>query len=218
MSIKNFFSFRENRFFWLNIIGMIVFIFLLIYGVLWGLDNYTQHGYSVKVPNLKDKSVAEASDLLKSKELEYAVVDSDYVKTIAPGRILDQNPAQGQRVKKGRVVYLTINSLSIPLMTVPDVADNSSLRQAQAKLTASGFKLAEEEYITGEKEWVYGVKYNGRILELGEKVPIGAVLTLLVGNGAKDMGADSISVDTIGNIDIPIPAASEDAVVDDSWF
>lgn len=215
MSIKSFFSFRENRFFWLNIMGMIVAICLLIYGVLWGLDNYTQHGYSVEVPDLKNKLVAEASELLRNEGLEYAVVDSDYVKTLKPGCILDQNPAKGQRVKKGRVVYLTINSLSIPLMTVPDVADNSSLRQAQAKLTAAGFKLAEEEYIIGEKEWVYGVKYNGHLLELGEKVPMGAVLTLLVGNGSH-LETDSISVEGVESAEIPV--SSEEAVMDDSWF
>ena len=60
---------------------------------------------------------------------------------------------------------------------MPDVADNSSLRQAEARILASGFKLAEIQYIPGEKDWVYGVKYKGRQLSIGEKVPTGAVLT-----------------------------------------
>ena len=216
MTIKSFFSFRENKFFWLNIIGMIVVICLLIYGILLGLDKYTQHGISVEVPDLKNMSVAEAGSLLKNSGLSYAVVDSDYVKTISPGKILDQNPGRGLRVKKGRIVYLTINSLSIPLHTVPDVADNSSLRQAQAKLTAAGFKLTDEEYVAGEKEWVYGVKYNGRTLNVGEKVPVGATLTLLVGNGSKEMLNDSLSEEELE--DVFVPTTSEDAVVDDSWF
>lgn len=216
MTIKGFFSFRTNRAFWLNIIAMIVIVCLLIYGVLWGLDAYTQHGHSVKVPDLKNMSEKEAASLLARQELTCSVVDSDYVKTVLPGKILDQNPQEGQHVKRGRTVYLTINSLSIPLRTVPDVADNSSLRQAQAKLMAVGFKLTEEEPVTGEKEWVYGVKYNGRILQNGEQIPVGATLTLMVGNGLKEMQLDSLSVGEEHISDMP--EASDDAVVDDSWF
>ncbi len=217
MTIKEFFSFRANRAFWLNIIGMVAVICLLIYGVLWGLDAYTQHGQSVEVPDLKNRSVQEAASLLAKQDLACAVVDSDYVKTALPGKILDQNPQSGQHVKRGRTVYLTINSLSIPLRAVPDVADNSSLRQAQAKLMAVGFKLTEEEAVAGEKEWVYGVKYNGRVLQNGEQVPMGATLTLMVGNGSKEMFSDSLSVGE-GDIETDVPVAGEDAAVDDSWF
>ena len=35
--------------------------------------------------------------------------------------------------------------------------DNSSLRQAEAKLRALGFKITEPEYISGEKDWVYSL-------------------------------------------------------------
>ena len=63
--------------------------------------------------------------------------------------------------------------------------DNSSLRQAEAKLRALGFKITEPEYISGEKDWVYSIKYRGRDLKAGEKVPHEAVLTLTVGNGMK---------------------------------
>lgn len=214
MTIKNFFSFRENKFFWVNIILMIVVVSVAIYAALFGLDMYTQHGRFVEVPNVKDMPVDNAATLLKDRGLKYAVVDSNYVKTASPGDILDQNPNGGQQVKSGRVVYLTVNSLNIPLRMVPDVADNSSIRQAQAKLTASGFKLATEEFVTGEKDWVYGVKYKGRELKIDEKIPTGSTLTLLVGNGSREnIDADSLSVD-----DNTIPEKSEDAVVDDSWF
>ena len=40
------------------------------------------------------------------------------------------------RVKEGRIIYLTINAINIPLQAVPDVADNSSLRQAEARILA----------------------------------------------------------------------------------
>ena len=47
-------------------------------------------------------------------------------------------------------------------MSVPDIMDNSSLRQAEAKLRALGFRVTEPEYISGEKDWVYSVTYKGR--------------------------------------------------------
>ena len=59
------------------------------------------------------------------------------------------------------MVYLTINALDIPLQEVPDVADNSSVRQAEARLLAAGFRLTNNDSIPGEKDWVYAVKYRG---------------------------------------------------------
>lgn len=41
MTIKDFFSFRQNRFFWANILAMAVVVVGLLFGVLKGLDIYT---------------------------------------------------------------------------------------------------------------------------------------------------------------------------------
>ena len=38
MTIKDFFSFRQNRFFWANILAMAVVVVGLLFGVLKGLD------------------------------------------------------------------------------------------------------------------------------------------------------------------------------------
>ena len=124
------------------------------------------------------------------------------------------NPGVGQKVKEGRIIYLTINALNIPLRVVPNVADNSSLRQAQAKVLASGFKLNEPEMMSGEKDWVYGVKYKGRLLSAGEEIPLGASLTLMVGNGTEDILED----DSLES-DVTEPVTSESSSTqDDSWF
>ena len=47
MTIKDFFSFRQNRFFWANILAMAVVVVGLLFGVLKGLDIYTRHGEAV---------------------------------------------------------------------------------------------------------------------------------------------------------------------------
>lgn len=210
MTFKEFFSFKNNRFFWVNIILMIVVCGASLWGVLKWLDAYTRHGESVTVPQVNGMSVEEAASIFKKEGLICAVVDSSYRKGVTPGSILDQSPVAGMKVKEGRTIYLTINSLSTPLQAVPDVADNSSARQAEAKLLAAGFKLTDNELIAGEKDWVYGVRYKGRRLSMGEKVPVGAILTLLVGSGQREAVVDSLDGST--------PSSGEDAVVDDSWF
>ena len=218
MTIKEFFSFRKNKYLWVNIIAMVVVVFVLIFVVLKGLDIYTRHGEAVVVPDVKGMGVTEAEKVFRNKGLTCIVADSSYVKTLPAGSILEYNPVAGQKVKEGRTIYLTINALNIPLMTVPDVADNSSLRQAEARLLASGFKLAQIQYVPGEKDWVYGVKYKGRQLATGDKVPNGSTLTLMVGNGGElPQEADSLGIE--GTEDDTEPAKpAEKPATDESWF
>lgn len=218
MTIKEFFSFRQNKYFWVNIIAMVVAIIVVLFGVLKGLDIYTHHGDAVVVPNVKGMGVAEAEKMFRNRGLNCVVSDSNYVKTMPAGCILDYNPAAGHKVKEGRIIYLTINSLNIPLQSVPDVADNSSLRQAEARLLAVGFKLAEIQYVPGEKDWVYGVKYKDRQLTTGEKVPVGASLTLMVGGGGElPQETDSLETESTGTDTKPV-TSSDKSATDESWF
>ena len=212
MTIKEFFSFKTNKYFWLNLIAMMAVVILLLFGVLKWLDVYTRHGEAVVVPDVKGMTVGEAEMLLRNHGLVCVVSDSNYVKNKPAGSILELNPSAGQKVKEGRTIYLTINTLDTPLRLVPDVADNSSVRQAQAKILAAGFKLSENELISGEKDWVYGVKYKGRQLNMGDKVPVGATLTLLVGDG-ETLVQDSDSLEIVEDA-----AGTTDVSTDDSWF
>ena len=86
-------------------------------------------------------------------------------------------------VKAGHVIYVTVNSPSSPTFAIPDVIDNSSYREAEAKLMALGFKLLPPKRILGEKDWVYGIMSRGRQLNTGDHVSIDVPLTLVIGNG-----------------------------------
>ena len=216
MTIKEFFSFKTNKFFWLNIVAMIVVVVVMIFGVLKWMDVYTHHGETVVVPDVKGMTTEEAAKMFRNRGLVAVISDTKYVKDKAAGIILELKPGACEKVKEGRTVYLTVNTLDVPLRVIPDVADNSSLRQAQAKLLSAGFKLNEVQLVNGEKDWVYGVKYQGRQLTAGEKIPMGASLTLMVGDGAGDtVEEDSIDID----LDTEEPVASESSSTqDDSWF
>ena len=215
ISLKDFFSFKKNRFFWLNLAGMIIVVVATCWGTLSWLDRYTHHGESYVVPNVTNKTIAEAKHALGMQKLECAVIDSSYVKGSPAGIILDQKPLGGARVKEGRTVYLTVTTTNVPLVALPDLIDNSSLRQAEAKLKSMGFKVTEPEYVSGEQDWVYGIKYRGKSLSTGDKIPNEALLTLCVGSTAlrESMGTDSTRTD------LPSGVSDEgEAQVDDSWF
>jgi hypothetical protein len=88
-------------------------------------------------------------------------------------------------------VFLTINAFSAPMVTIPNIANNCSLRAAEQKLRSMGLRLTPVEYVEGEKDWVLSMRYKGRPLYNGDRVPREATITLLVGKGYDD--ADSIS-------------------------
>lgn len=219
MTIKEFFSFRQNKLFWINIAAMIVVAGGCLFGVLKALDAYTRHGEAVVVPDVKGLNLTDAQKMFAERGLKAVVADSSYVKKLPAGCVLDYNPVAGQRVKQGRTVYLTINTLSTPLQEVPDVADNSSVRQAEARLLAAGFRLTNNDSIPGEKDWVYEVKYGGRVLDMGAKVPVGATLTLVIGNGdGEPMPTDSLAVDSLGVPQTEAPQPAGETLEEEDWF
>ena len=69
MTIKEFFSFRQNKYFWINILAMIAVVVLLMFGTLKGIDIYTHHGEAVVVPDVKGMTVAEAGAVFDSRGL-----------------------------------------------------------------------------------------------------------------------------------------------------
>ena len=132
-----------SPFVWGNLLAMVAVIVLLFIGVWKGLELYTRHGEGVPVPNVSGMMESDARYTLGRIGLVAVVVDSAYNKTQPAGCILEQTPGEGSRVKEGREIYLTVNSENTPTMPIPDIADNSSLREAEAKLKAMGFKLED---------------------------------------------------------------------------
>lgn len=212
MKLKQFFSFKTNRFIWLNIAGMIIFVIAAIIVTFRWLDSYTMHGHSVAVPDLHGMSIDEASTLLRERKLKFAVTDSSYIKGMPARRVLQVIPASGSKVKEGRTVYLTVCSARVPLIKVPDIVDNSSLREAEARLKAAGFNIGKTEFVANEaKDWVVGIKFNGTELSRGTSVPEGATLVIVAGMG----GGTSIFDNDAIEADIESVAPAFD---DDSWF
>ncbi len=208
--------------------AMLAVLAVVPFAVLKWIDRYTHHGEAVVVPDVKGLHVDQAKAAFASRNLQVEVSDSTYVEGESAGCILDCNPPAGQKVKEGRIVYLTINTLNVPLQEVPDVADNSSAREAQMRLLAAGFELTDNDSVPGETDWVYSVRCGGRELHPKEKVPMGATLTLVVGNGMAvpdTTVTDSLAAvtDSLGLKRKPYGTGDKDkkgeeAGGEDSWF
>ena len=171
--------------------AMALVVILLCVGVGIGLDYYTHHGEGIVVPDLKGMGYDKACRLLAERGLDIVVSDSGYSKLLPANSVLAQTPAFGQKVKQGRIVYVTINSPHSPTFAVPDIVDNSSVREAEARLQAMGFQLTEPLLVDGEKDWVYGILCRGRRISNGDRITMDYPLTLMVGKGTFD-DADSI--------------------------
>ncbi len=209
---------KANRLILANLAAIIIITAALLVGIYEGLNIYTRHGQSIVLPSLKGMSVDDAVKLLQDKGLNVEVSDSTY----APGKpadcVLAQNPIPGEPMKAGRTVYLTINSLSVPMQNVPDVINKMHEREATAALLSAGFKLTEDEHTDGDRDLVCGIKINGRSLMPGESAPAGATLTLVIGNGyhpQSDM-SDTSLVEQGSPEDNPMDEDVEDVAPDET--
>lgn len=202
MNAKEFFKKVGSHFVLLNLLAMAIVVVLLCLGVGYGLDIYTHHGEGISVPDLKGMRFQKAYLMLEEKGLNLVVSDSGYNKALPADCILAQTPGGGQQVKEGHTIYVTVNSPSSPTFAIPDIVDNSSLREAEAKLTAMGFRLQPAQRVTGEKDWVYGILCRGRRVSNGDRIPIDHPLTLMVGSGTYDESSDVDYVDSEEPIDI----------------
>lgn len=210
MKTSEFFGKLRSSYLWGNIAAMAVVLVLACWGVQLALDIYTHHGEEVIIPNVKHKSFEDACHIMENAGLEVVVTDTGYVKALGPDCILEQSPAAGEKVKTGHIIYVTVNATHSPTISLPDVIDNSSLRDAMAKLTSMGFKLTQPEFVTGEKDWVYGIVAGGKPKQTGDKISVDTPVTIQVGNGQVgssddidfvDGGGDDVLLEDGGDVD-----------------
>lgn len=185
MTISEFIGKFKSKMLWGNLLAMVCVIVLLLVGIKYALALYTHHGESIPIPNLVHKSLASAVATTDALNLDLQVTDTGYVKSLPPDCVLEQTPGAGNIVKPGRTIYVTVNASRTPTLQLPDIIDNSSLREAMAKLQGLGFKLTQPQFIPGEKDWVYGVLVNGRHVLAGDAISVEDSLTIQVGNGQR---------------------------------
>jgi beta-lactam-binding protein with PASTA domain len=170
-----------------NLLAAILVIVVLVLAVLTWLKTYTQHGQSVEIPDVKGLLVENAEPVFASKELNYQVIDSVFSKGAKPGSIVESVPPIGSKVKRGRTIYLKINSYTAQLLSIPNV-NGISQRQAFAMLKSIGFENVSIKFVPGAyRDLVVGLESGGAQLEPGDKVPINISLSLVVSSGTGEI-------------------------------
>ena len=190
---------NKFKIFIINIVAMVAVLVGVCFITLEWIDSYTRHGEVVEVPDVRRLSLDDAVAKLRECGLDFEISEYKYYKGADENEVIDQTPVRRSQVKEGRKIQLVLNSAKEPMMPLPAIVDNCSLREAEARLRAAGFKLAEQVKIKGETDWVYHVFMGRDTLSNGDMVPVGATLTLYIGSGEEVV-------------------ETSDPVMEESWF
>lgn len=169
--------------FWLNLLGAIVLIALIIFLFLQSLSWFTNHGEHLKVPSVKGQNVDKAIKLLEARGFDVEIQDSVYNDSIPKYTVIKQLPEPDATVKVNRTVFLTINRVTPPQITMPKL-EGLSLRFALDMLQRNHLGLGDTIYRPDfMKGSVLEQQYNGSRVTAGTKLPWGGRITLIIGGG-----------------------------------
>ena len=122
-------------------IGLLVLLLALLGGLLWWFVQSMDEGDLVTVPPVVGLTIEEAQERLRDANLEWEVTREPSAE-IEPGRVISQDPAQGEEVEEGTTVQLVVSS-GQDLVVVPDVVGRPQA-EAVAELEAAGLRARVE--------------------------------------------------------------------------
>ena len=172
---------------------------VLIWITLQSLAWYTKHNEYIIVPDYRGLYIHDVLENPENKYYQFSVIDSIYDGDKPKGSILSQDPFPGAKVKKNRMVYISITSQIPEKTTMPDLHD-LTLRQAQTVLESTGLKLGKLLYIRSfDEDAVQNQFFEGKPIKPGSIIDKGSSITLTVGMGAKasETSLDSVRIDSL---------------------
>lgn len=182
--MKNFLEFLKSKTFLIQLGLAVVATVVIVFATLQWLKGTTNHGEFVEVPDFSKMSVAEMREAVEEAGLRYQVLDSsEYNPEYPRFSILDQNPPAGNKVKSNRKIYFTVNPSGYKKVSVPDIIQVTQ-RNATAMLRAVGLDVERVTYIDElGKDMVYNMKFKGKYIKPGDKLPKTSKVELICGNG-----------------------------------
>ncbi len=162
----------------------IVVVGIIIGVVLAGLKSYTHHGEEITVPNVCGLYQTEADIIVEEAGMRISVIDSTYTNIVPLGTIVEQNPTEGAKVKRGRNIYVILNASAKRMIPMPEIKD-MSLRQAQATLRAMQLDIDTIIYEPSEyRNLVLDIRQDTTSIPAGTRLEEGTSLTLVIGQGS----------------------------------
>ncbi len=182
--MKDFINFLRSKVFLVNLgLALLVLVGLTFLMLQW-LKSSTHHGEFVQVPDLARLSVSEMRTAVEEANLRYEVVDSaDFNPEYPRFSIIEQNPKAGNKVKENRKIYVTVNPSGYKKVTVPNIIQVTQ-RNASSMLKAVGLDVERVTYIDElGKDMVYYIRFKGKNINPGERLPKTSRVELVCGNG-----------------------------------
>ena len=180
---KGMLSFFKNHRILTHLILMFLVVLIILYFAVKFMNNYTNHGVEVVVPEIKTLTVEEAMPILERQSLSCQVIDSIYNKNLRPGIIIEQIPRAGSTIKTEKEIYVVINTIMPRQVPFPEITD-ISYRQASSMIEGLGFPKPDIKYVASQYiDLVISSKLGSRDVKAGEKYPLTTKFTLVVGKG-----------------------------------
>lgn len=182
--MKNFLNFLKSKTFLIQLGLAVVAVVVLVLVSLQWLKGTTNHGEFVEVPDFSKMSVMEMRSAVEEAGLRYQILDSsNYDPDYPRFSILDQDPPAGNKVKSNRKIYFTVNPSGYKKVSVPDIIQVTQ-RNAASMLRAVGLDVERVTYIDElGKDMVYNMKFKGKYVKPGDKLPKTSKIELICGNG-----------------------------------
>ncbi len=182
--MRNFLNFLRSKTFLIQLGLALLVLIVLVFLVLRWLNNTTNHGEFVEVPDFSKMSVMDMRKSVEESNLRYEVLDSaNYNPDYPRFSIIEQNPKAGEKVKENRMIYFTVNPSGYKKVTVPQIIQVTQ-RNAASMLRAVGLDVEKVSYRDElGKDMVYFIKYKGKQIKPGDKLPKTSKIELVCGNG-----------------------------------
>lgn len=169
-----------------NVLKAVIGLVILVCVVDICLKIMTKHNREISVPDFREMSMEEAEYAAKKADVRLDVVDSVFVRRLAPGSVFSQNPAAGSAVKKGRRILITINANQPKMVPMPNLV-GLSLRQAKTELYSRGLSIRRISYVSDiATNNVLEQRYNGRKIASGQEVESESAIDLVLGLNDED--------------------------------
>jgi beta-lactam-binding protein with PASTA domain len=170
--------------------GLVVLFYLvLVFVVSLYLDFSTNHGEKIEVPNFVGLNGETAKQKIEELGLQYQIVDSIYDPNSPEGTVVEQlvEPTSVSQVyvKSGRIIGLRLTKRS-QMIEMPGLI-NKQVQFAESILEQRGLRYNIQYRPTSEANGsVLDQLYKGKRVKEGDRIPMGAVITLIVGQN--DLG------------------------------
>ncbi|WP_299801126.1 PASTA domain-containing protein [uncultured Maribacter sp.] len=183
--MRNFFNFLKSKTFLIQLGLALLVLIIVIFVTLRYLNSTTNHGEFVEVPDFSKKSVMDMRKSIEEAGLRYEVLDSaNYNPDYPRFSIIEQNPTAGSKVKENRKIYFTVNPSGYKKVTVPKIIQVTK-RNASSMLKAVGLDVQRVTYVDElGKDMVYQIKFKGKYIKPGDKLPKTSKIELICGNGS----------------------------------